>query len=98
MTHHDLKCSSRKYKPIEEGRKTAIVRFNDRNYQIDDTVTLHEGDHSIDGYQFTGNKTSARITDIDDFGCQAGYVNLSLNDIDMIPEDELPQILRKQAE
>ena len=97
MKHHDLKCSSRKYRQIEVGRKTAIVRFNDRNYQINDTVTLHEGDHSIEGYQFTGKKTSARITDIDDFGCQAGYVNLSLRDVGLLIADELPEMLKEQA-
>lgn len=53
--------------------------------------------NSIDGFLYTGRKTSARISHIDDFGCQFGYVNLSLSDIGLLVADELPEILKEQA-
>lgn len=76
---------------------TSIVRYNDRNYQIGDSVTLNEGDHSVDGFQYTGRKVSACISYIDDYGCQYGYVNLSLQNVGLLVADDLPEILKEQA-
>ena len=97
MTHHNLKCASKQYHPISDGLMKSIIRYNGRNYQIGDSITLNHGDHSIDGFLYTGRKTSARISHIDDFGCQYGYVNLSLSDVGLLVADELPDILKEQA-
>jgi len=97
MTHHNLKCASKQYAPVANGSMTSIVRYNDRNYQIGDSVTLNEGDHSVDGFQYTGRNTSAIISYIDDYGCQYGYVNLSLQNVGLLVADDLPEILKEQA-
>lgn len=97
MTHHNLKLFSKYFNPIFEGNKKSECRFNDRDYQVGDDVTFHEGEPSLDGFSYTGRKVSARISYIDDFGCQFGYVNLSLSDVGLSVADELPEILKDQA-
>lgn len=84
--HHDLRCVPSQFDPVYEGIKKSIVRENDRNYQKNDTVTLKEGWPAInkDKFEYTGREVSARITHLDDFGCQHGYVNLSLDDVGML--------------
>lgn len=84
MMHHDLKLFSKYFQPVVDGIKRSEVRINDRNYQVGDTVTLHEGKPSLDGFEYTGRTVSACITYIDDFGLQAGYVNLSLTDVGLL--------------
>lgn len=81
MAHHDLKIFTKYYLPILQRKKKSEVRFNDRNYQIGDTVTFREGvpDATEEGgFKYTGQEVSAVITFIDDHGCQHGYVSLSL--------------------
>jgi hypothetical protein len=82
--HHDLKTVPKQFKPVFEGKMKAIVRENDRDYQIGDTVTLNEGWQGLNGFEPTCALVSARISYIDDFGCQHGYVNLSLDDVGML--------------
>ena len=84
--HHDLKCVPKQFQPVHNKKMKAIVRENDRNYQIGDTVTLQEGWPGInkDNFDYTGKEVSARISHLDDFGCQHGYVNLSLDDVGML--------------
>lgn len=82
--HHDLKCVPKQFQPVWDKKMKAIVRQNDRNYQIGDTVTLQEGWPGINGFEPTGRDVSARISHLDDFGCQHGYVNLSLDDVFML--------------
>lgn len=81
MSHHDLKIFEKYFQPVVDGSKRSEVRLNDRNYQIGDTITLREGvpDAAEEGgFKYTGEEVSAVITFIDDFGCQHGYVSLSL--------------------
>ena len=84
MAHHELKCFAKHYQHIVYGNKRSEVRYNDRNFQIGDTVTFKEGQQEIDGFKYTSSQVSARITYIDDFGCQTGYVNLSLGDVGLL--------------
>lgn len=87
MAHHDLKIFDGSFQPLKAGIKTADVRFNDRNYQVGDSVTLRAGwpDLSAEGgFHFTGEEMSARITFITDYGCAQGYVCLSLGDINLL--------------
>lgn len=87
MAHHNLKLFVKYFQPVVDGKKRSEVRLNDRNYQIGDTVTLHEGQQELDGFQYTGRTVSARISYIDDFGLDFGYVNLSLADVGMLVID-----------
>ena len=89
MKHHNLKSFTYQFEMIVQGEMRAMVRLNDRDYQKDDTVTLHEGFPGVDGYQYTGKTISAKISCVDNFGCQQGYVNLSLSDVGLlIVEDD----------
>ena len=58
MNHHNLKILPEYYNAIDSGRKTFEVRFNDRNYQVDDILHLQEW---VDG-QYTGRKLEAEVT------------------------------------
>jgi len=82
--HHGLKCFSDNFQPIVDGHKKATVRFNDRNYQVGDTITFKEGQNEVHGYDFTGREISARISHIDDFGLMEGFVCLSLTDVGLM--------------
>ena len=82
--HHDLKQFTKQFQPIVDCEKRSIVRYDDRKYQIGDTVTLREGRPEADGFEYTGRSISARISYIDDFGCQTGYLNLSLSSVGML--------------
>lgn len=84
MKHHNLKIFKKYFQHVVDGNKRSELRYNDRDYQIGDIVTLHEGQQELDGFDYTGRSISARISYIDDFGCQHGYVNLSLSDVGLL--------------
>jgi len=87
MAHHDLKQFTEHFQYIVDGKMKAIVRRNDRDYQIGDTVTLREGVPDAteeSGFKYTGKEVSAMIFFIDNFGCQDGYVSLSLGRVGLI--------------
>ncbi len=86
--HHDLKLFTRSFDPIADGRKRSEVRYNDRNYQVGDTVTSHDGQPGLNGFEYTGRTVSWRISYIDDFGLNAGYVNLSIADVGLLIIDK----------
>ena len=81
--HHDLKLFEKYYQPIVEGRKLADIRFNDRDYQVDDTITYYSGYPTLTGHYYDGRVVDVVITHIDSvFGLLDGYVNLSFMIID----------------
>lgn len=80
--NHDIKLFTKYFQLVVDGKKRSEVRVNDRNYQVGDTVTLNEGQPGLNGFEYTGRKASARISYIDDFGLESGYVNLSLCDVE----------------
>lgn len=84
MAHHNLKLFTKYFQPVIDGKKRSEVRLNDRQYRIGDTVTLHEGQPGLEGFEYTGRTVSARISYIDDFGLDTGYVNLSLRDVGLL--------------
>lgn len=89
--HHDLKCFTKQFQPIVDNQMRSIVRYDDRKYQIDDTVTLREGQPGADGFEYTGRSISAKISYMDDFGCQSGHLNLSLSNVGiLIINDKVP--------
>ena len=100
MTHHNLKCHPKQFNPIRDGSMKSTVRFNDRNYQVGDSITFNECEPCIgaaEGFKYSGRVESAIISYIDDFGCQHGYVNLSLSDVGLLVANDLPQMLKEQA-
>ena len=76
MNHHNLKILPEYYNAIDSGRKTFEVRFNDRNYQVDDILHLQEW---VDG-QYTGRKMEAEVTYLLDNPnyCKEGYVIMAI--------------------
>lgn len=87
MAHHDLKIFEKYFQPVVDGKKKSEVRLNDRDYQVGDTVTLREGVPDAteeSGFKYTGKEVSAMIFFIDNFGCQDGYVSLSLGRVGLI--------------
>lgn len=74
--HHDLKSIPEQYTKHLAGRKRFEIRFNDRDFQADDSVTLHEYIPESDTY--TGFAISGIIGYVDDFEQKEGYVVFSL--------------------
>lgn len=84
MKHHDLKCFTEFFKAISNRSKKSDIRKNDRDYQVGDTVTFRDGESVNGEFVYTGFGISARISYIDNFGLQDGYVNLSLSDVGLL--------------
>jgi hypothetical protein len=42
----------------------------------------------LNGFEYTGRTVSARISFIDDFGLNSGYVNLSIADVGLLIIDK----------
>ncbi|MFQ2222470.1 DUF3850 domain-containing protein [Aeromonas enteropelogenes] len=79
--HHDLKILPRYFQPVLDGRKPFEIRFNDRNFQEGDTVTLNEWD----GERYTGRSEDRQITFVTDYAQQPGYVVFGMQEV---PEHE----------
>ena len=74
---HKLKILPEYFKAVKEGRKKFEVRFNDRDYQVDDILILEELDPF--GETTTGNVIFVKVIYIlKDFGLQAGYCILGI--------------------
>lgn len=76
MATHSLKIKSEHYINVINGAKTAEIRYNNRNYQVDDILNLNE----IDSLgNFTGNNCSVIVTHVldDNQYLQTGFVMLS---------------------
>lgn len=74
---HNLKILPEYFDAIVSGKKTFEVRFNDRDYQVDDILLLQEW---VDG-QYTGRSLEAKVTYLLDNPryCKEGYVIMSIN-------------------
>ena len=44
MTTHELKCWPRYFEPLIQGKKTAEIRKNDRDFKVGDVLHLREWD------------------------------------------------------
>lgn len=99
MTHHVLKAVGKQYDNIASGQRSAMNRYNDRGFLPGDSATLRKGEPSLDGFQYTGDQYDIVITDVDDFGCQSGYVTLSVNadSVLVVHGDDIPECLKEQA-
>ncbi len=100
MTHHVLKSVGKQYDNIASGKRTAMNRYNNRGFLPGDSATLRKGelDHTVEGgFAYTGDQYDIVITDVDDFGCQSGYVTLSVNADSVLVVHDVPDILKEQA-
>lgn len=96
IPHHHIRSAPDRFKFIKNCAQSGSVRFNDRNYQAGDWITLYEYDEINDRY--TGEKVSGIISHVDSYGCQPGYVNLSIDRMGVeILDGSIPEFLRKQA-
>lgn len=76
---HNLKILPEYFNAIDSGKKTFEVRFNDRNYQVNDILLLQEW---VDG-QYTGREMEVEVIyllDTPDY-CKEGYVIMAINRI-----------------
>lgn len=75
---HNLKIQSVHFNDVLAGRKTAEVRFNDRDYQVGDCLNLLEIDEDE---ALTGQDLNAEISHVlhgGQFGIEKGWCVLSL--------------------
>jgi hypothetical protein len=73
---HELKCRPRFYEHIESGKKLFEIRYNDRNYQVGDTLFIREFE-PYDG-TYSGRECRKKITYITDWEQPPGYVVMGL--------------------
>ena len=78
MNEYKLKIKSEYYVDVINGTKTAEIRYNDRNYQVDDILILNEIDENG---VFTGKNCEVIVTHVldDNQYLQTGYVMLSFH-------------------
>lgn len=79
MKIHDLKIEKKFFNDVITEKKKFEVRKNDRDYQVNDILTLNEYDK--DKQIYTGRQVSAKILYIldDDTFLKEGYVVLSIS-------------------
>lgn len=58
--YHEIKCLPVYFEAIVSGAKKFEYRYNDRNYQVDDTLVIREFD--VQKYIYTGRKVVARVS------------------------------------
>jgi len=77
---HDLKTVAPYFGLMQQGTKDFEVRFDDRDFLVDDILNLHEYKHK----GLTGERVQKRIKYIlrRFKGLQTGYVVLGLEDIE----------------
>lgn len=88
MKNHDLKTHLQYFKAIWDNKKRFDVRFDDRKFEVGDTITLLEYNEKQNTY--TGRSLGATISyklDGGQFGLQEGYCVLSLDNIEKVWED-----------
>ena len=66
-----------KYNAINQGKKGFEVRFNDRNYQVNDILHLQEWTNG----EYTGREMEVEVTYLldDPNYCKDGYVIMAIN-------------------
>ena len=68
--HHQIKIDVIHFNQIEAGTKTCELRFNDRDYEAGDTITLQETVHSAQAMrqgkplEYTGREIKITVTHV----------------------------------
>lgn len=71
---HNLKIDKQFFVDILDDLKTFEIRYNDRNFQVGDFITLEE---ITEEREYTGRKVSGIITYMTDYQQQEGYIVFS---------------------
>ena len=81
MKTHELKTINPYFQEVWDGNKTFEVRFNDRDFQVEDFLILKEYDHVKK--EFIGREVFCQITYIldDPSYCKEGYVILAIKSL-----------------
>ena len=80
ITKHQLKTWSDFFWSVVDGNKTFEIRFNDRDYQVDDYLELMEYCPLTE--QYSGKKALFLVTYITDFQQKPGYVVMGIQPVD----------------
>lgn len=83
---HTLKTLKPYFDAVWSGDKRFEIRYNDRNYQVGDTLELVE----LSGLQLTGRKIIAKVTYSiwrPVFGVRVGWVLMSIQVLNLIEAD-----------
>lgn len=75
---HRLKCWPYFFNAILEDRKTFEIRFNDRDFQLGDTLLLREYDPHPSERGYTSRELRVRVTHMTEFMQQPGYVVMAV--------------------
>lgn len=82
MKIHELKCYPEYYEPVVSEKKRFEIRYNDRNYEINDYLLIKEYglNDCIGRYDYTGRYCLCKINYVLDNikYLQQGYVCLSI--------------------
>jgi hypothetical protein len=79
--HHDLKCWPEYYQEVINGDKTFECRVNDRDFQVGDSVVLHEWDQNTSDYtgRFSQEYDIGYVLNLNKYiGAKTGHVVFSL--------------------
>lgn len=76
---HEVKCLPEYFQAVKRGDKTFEIRYNDRDYQVGDTLIICEWDN--DRQQFTGDRVTRTISYMTDFEQGPGFEVLGLRSI-----------------
>lgn len=98
ITLHELKIQSAHFNDVLAGRKTAEVRFNDRDYQVGDCLNLQEIDEDE---ALTGQELNAEISHVlhgGQFGITKGWCVLSLTNTHHLKARNLIMLLRDRLQ
>lgn len=71
---HKLKIDTEYFEAVLNEKKNFEIRFNDRNFQIEDIVILQE---ITENREYTGREITAIISYITDFEQKEGFVVFS---------------------
>ncbi|MGX7198214.1 DUF3850 domain-containing protein [Enterococcus olivae] len=71
---HKLKIDTEYFEAVLNEKKNFEIRFNDRNFQIEDIVILQE---ITENREYTGREITATISYITDFEQKEGFVVFS---------------------
>lgn len=74
MKTHRIKCAPEYFKALKAGTKTFEIRFNDRDYKVNDLLFINE----FDGQQTDNVLLFKIIYILKDYGLQNGFVCLGI--------------------
>lgn len=78
--HHELKIKEGYFVHIQEGKKTFEIRFNDRDYQVGDTVSFEA--QGVENVSFSPAQRYEITYVHQGLGLDLGYVILGIKEVE----------------